>query len=90
MLLAIEKLREKKKRPDISTITDFLQKTETCTSDLIESAINEMIEQKGIVDKKTQKGSDSFFRSTESEFPCEFETSNRQQCVQTRTNGQIV
>ena len=30
VLLTIDKLREKKKRPYISTITDFLQKTETC------------------------------------------------------------
>ena len=68
--------------PDISTITDFLQKTEACTSDLIESAINELIKQKSIVNKKTQKGNESFFRSAEIEFPSEFDTENRQQCVQ--------
>ena len=61
MLLAIDKLREKKKRPDISTITGFLEKTETCTSDLIERAINESIKQKTIVNKKAQKGNDSLF-----------------------------
>ena len=81
VLLAIEKLREKKKRPDISTITDFLQKTETCTIDLIEIAINELIKQKTIVIKKTQKGNDSLFRSTKSEVSCDLGTENRKQCL---------
>ena len=75
MLLAIDNLREKKKRPGIFTITDFLQKTEARASDLIERAINELIEQKSLVHKKTQKGNDSFF---DSEFPSEPETENRQ------------
>ena len=61
VLLGIDKLSEKKKRPEISTITDFLQKTDTCASDLIERAINELIKQKTIINKKTQKGNDSLF-----------------------------
>ena len=81
VLLAINKLKEKKKRPDISTITNFLQKTETCTSDLIERSINELIKQKTIVNKKTQKGNDSLSRSTKSEVSCDSETENRKQCL---------
>ena len=61
VLLAIVKLREKKKQSDISTITDFLQKTEACTSDLTESAIDELIKQKTYVNKKPQKGNDPLF-----------------------------
>ena len=75
VLLAIEKLREKKKRPDISIVTYSWQKTETCTSNLIESAINKLIEQKGIVKEKTQK-------STESEYPCKFKTKNLRECIE--------
>ena len=41
-----------------------------------------MIKQKSIVNKKKQKGNNSFFRSTESEFPSESETENWQQFVQ--------
>ena len=75
VLLAIEKLREKKKRPDISIVTYSWQKTETCTSNLIESAINKLIEQKGIVKENTQK-------LTESEYPCKFKTENQRECIE--------
>ena len=82
VLLAIEKLREKKKRPDISIVTDSWQKTEICASNLTESAINELIEQKGIVNKKTQK-------STENEYPCKIQNRKSARMYTTRANGQI-
>ena len=81
VLLGIDKLSEKKKRPEMSTITDFLQKTDTCASDLIERAINELIKQKTIINKKTQKENDSLFRSNESEVSCDWGTENRKQCL---------
>ena len=87
VLLALDKLREKKKRPDISSITYVLQKTEARNSYLIESAINKWIGQKIIVNKKSQKGNDSVFWSTKSEAPWKSKTENRQQCVQQELIG---
>ena len=81
-MLAIEKLREKKATRHFHNYWFFLKKTEPWNIDLTESAINELIKQKSIVDKKAQKGNDSFFRSTKSEVPCESETENWKQCVQ--------
>ena len=51
--------------------------------DLIKSSINELIKQKSIVNKKTQKGNDSLFRSTESEVFCDSKIENQQQCLLT-------
>ena len=65
VIQAIDKLRKNHKRPDIDSILDWVMKTEASNvdRDLIESIIVELMNDKIIVNKKTTKGCDSFFKS---------------------------
>ena len=61
----IDKLRGKKKRPDIDSIFDFLSKTVATNidKDTLTDSISQLITQKVLVNKKTPNGYDSLYLS---------------------------
>ena len=65
ILDSIYKLREKKKRPDIDSIFDFLSKTVATNidEDTLTNSISQLITQKVLVSKKTSNGYDSLYLS---------------------------
>ena len=65
ILDSIYKLREKKKRPDIDSIFDFLSKTvaTNINEDTLTNSISQLITQKVLVNKKTSNGYDSLYLS---------------------------
>ena len=65
ILDSIYKLREKKKRPDIDSIFDFLSKTVATNidEDTLTNSISQLITQKILVNKKTSNGYDSLYLS---------------------------
>ena len=65
ILDSIYKLREKKKRPDIDSIFDFLSKTVAThiDEDTLTNSISQLITQKVLVSKKTSNGYDSLYLS---------------------------
>ena len=62
ILNVIDQIKQKKKRPDVNTIYEYLSKTETSNADkqLIETILGNLIETNIIVNKKTPKGLVSF------------------------------
>ena len=67
----IDQIKQKKKRPDINTIYEHLSKMEASNADkqLIETILGNLIEANVIVNRKTPKGLDSFYRSEVAEAP---------------------
>ena len=65
ILKSIDKLRGKKKRPDLDSIFDFLSKTVAINidKDTLTDSISQLITQKVVVNKKTPNGSDSLYLS---------------------------
>ena len=63
ILCAIDLIKEKKKRPDIDSIYDYLSRTEASNIDKvsIELILNELVKENVLVNKKTSLG-DSFCR----------------------------
>ena len=63
ILCAIDRIKEKKKRPDIDSIYDYLSRTEASNIDKIsiELILNELVKENVVVNKKTSLG-DSFRR----------------------------
>ena len=61
----IDKLREKKKRPDIDSIFDFLFKTKATNidKDTLTDSISQQITQNVLVNRKTPNGYDSLYLS---------------------------
>ena len=66
ILDSIDKLRGKKKRPDIDSIFDFLSKTVATNidKDTLTDSISQLITQKVLVNKKTPNSYDSLYLST--------------------------
>ena len=66
ILSAINHIREKKKRPDTSSIYDYIMKTQASNADkvLIESVIAKLTLEDKIVNKKTPQSLDSFYNFT--------------------------
>ena len=64
ILNAIDQIKQKKKRPDLNTIYEYLSKTEASNADkqLIETILGNLIEATIIVNRKTPTGLDSFRR----------------------------
>ena len=62
ILNVIDQIKQKKKRPDVNTIYEYLSKTEASNADkqLIETILGNLIETNIIVNKKTPKGLVSF------------------------------
>ena len=58
ILCAIDRIKEKKKRPDIDSIYDYLSRTEACNIDKIsiELILNELVKENVEVNKKTSLG----------------------------------
>ena len=65
ILKSIDKLRGKKKCPDLDSIFDFLSKTVATNidKDTLTDSISQLITQKVLVNKKTPNGSDSLYLS---------------------------
>ena len=65
ILDSIDKIRGKKKRPDIDSIFDFLSKTVATNidKDTLTDSISQLITQKVLVNKKTPNGYDSLYLS---------------------------
>ena len=65
ILDSIDKLREKKKRPDIDSIFDFLFKTKATNidKDTLTDSISQQITQNVLVNRKTPNGYDSLYLS---------------------------
>ena len=65
ILDSIDKLREKKKRPDIDSIFDFLFKTKVTNidKDTLTDSISQQITQNVLVNRKTPNGYDSLYLS---------------------------
>ena len=63
ILDSIDKLRGKKKRPDIDSIFDFLSKTVATNidKDTLTDSISQLITLKLLVNKKTPNGHDFFY-----------------------------
>ena len=63
ILCVIDRIKEKKKRPDIDSIYDYLSRTEASNIDkvTIELILNELVKENVLVNKKTSLG-DSFCR----------------------------
>ena len=61
ILCAIDRIKEKKKRPDIDSIYDYLSRTEVSNIDKVsvEQILNELVKENVLVNKKTSLG-DSF------------------------------
>ena len=59
---AIDQIKQKKKRPDLNTIYEYLSKTEASNTDkqVIETILANLVETNIIVNGKTPKGFDSF------------------------------
>ena len=74
ILNAIAEIKQKKKRPDLNTIYEYLSKTEASNADkqLIKTILGNLIETNIIVNRNTQKDLDSFqkFRSCRSSSAC--------------------
>ena len=66
ILAAIDKIRQKKKRPDIDATYERIMKSEASNADksLIETVIAELTKQNVIINKKTCHGLDSFYKSS--------------------------
>ena len=64
ILCAIDRIKEKKKRPDIDSIYDYLSRTEASNIDKIsiELILNELVKENVAVNKKTALLRDSFRR----------------------------
>ena len=58
MLNAIDQIKQKKKRPDLNTVYEYLSKTEASNTDkqLIETILANLVETNIIVNRKTPKG----------------------------------
>ena len=57
----IDQIKQKKKRPDLNTIYEYLSKTEASnTNKQIETILSNLVETNIIVNRKTPKGFDSF------------------------------
>ena len=58
----IDQIKQKKKRPDLNTIYEYLSKTEASNTNkqLIETILSNLVETNIIVNRKTPKGFDSF------------------------------
>ena len=58
ILNAIDQIKQKKKRPDLNTIYEYLSKTEASNTDkqLIETILANLVETNIIVNRKTPKG----------------------------------
>ena len=65
ILKSIDKLRGKKKCPDLDSIFDFLSKTVATNidKDTLTDSISQLITQKVLVNKKTPNGYDSLYLS---------------------------
>ena len=65
ILCAIDRIKEKKKRPDIDSIYDYLSRTEASNIDKIsiELILNELVKENVVVNKKTTSLGDSFRRT---------------------------
>ena len=69
ILSAVNKIREKKKRPDIDSIFDYIKNNEPCFEfgkTIIEKSIDELIQSKLLTNKQTAKGLNSFFSNVSS------------------------
>ena len=66
ILLAMNDIREKKKRPDTFSIYDYIMKIQASNGDnvLIETVIVKLILEVKIVNKETSQGLDSLYNST--------------------------
>ena len=62
ILKAIDQIKQKKKRPDINAIYEYLNKTDASNTDknLIETILGNLIETNILVNRKTPEGLDSF------------------------------
>ena len=62
ILNAIDQIKQKKKRPDLNTIYEYLSKTEASNTDkqLIETILGNLVETNIIVNRKIPKGFDLF------------------------------
>ena len=69
VLSAKDNIREKKKRPDVDSIFNHIAKSSATNieSDVVESVLGELINQKIISNKKTSSGCDSFYRAEKSD-----------------------
>ena len=65
ILCVIDQIKEKKKRPDIDSIYDYLSRTEASNIDKIsiELILNELVKENVVVNKKTTSLGDSFRRT---------------------------
>ena len=74
ILNAIAQIKQKKKRPDLNTIYEYLSKTEASNADkkLIKTVLGNLNETNIIVNRNTQKDLESFqkFRSCRSSSAC--------------------
>ena len=71
ILNAFDQIKQKKKRPDINTIYEYVSKTEVYNADkqLIETILGILIETNITVNRKATKGLDSFHRLEVAEAP---------------------
>ena len=71
ILNTFDQIKQKKKRPDINTIYEYLSKTEVYNANkqLIETILGNLIETNIIVSRKATKGLDSFHRLEVAEAP---------------------
>ena len=62
ILNAVDQIKQKKKRPDLNTIYEYLSKTEASNTDkqLIETILANLVETNIIINRKIPKGFDSF------------------------------
>ena len=62
ILKAIDQIKQKKKRPDLNTVSEYLSKTEASNTgkQLIETILANLVETNTIVNRKTLKGFDLF------------------------------
>ena len=65
-LVAMNKIREKERRPDIDATYEHIMKSEASNAgkNLIETIITELTKQNVIINKKTCHGLDSFYKSS--------------------------
>ena len=80
ILSPINYIREKKKRPDTSSIYDYIMKTQASNADkaLIESAIVKLTLEGKIVNKKTPQDLHSFYKSTKKIYYMQYDHSQNQ------------
>ena len=69
VLSAEDNIREKKKRPDVDSIFNHIAKSSATNieSDVVESVLGELINQKIISNKKTSSSCNSFYRAEKSD-----------------------